>query len=82
MVCPYLSHPPNPYPGLPPPRLQKDYLQAVQRLDWYAVKEDLQRLFRASKDWWPADYGHYGSFFVRMAWHAAGTYRQRYVEEK
>ena len=75
--CPFSYHPPNPYPGLPDPRRQYDYVNAVQQLHWDHVKYDLQLLFRNSQDWWPADYGHYGAFFIRMAWHATGTYRER-----
>jgi len=52
-----------------------DYRAEFRTLDLAAVKADLARLMTDSQDWWPADYGHYGPFFVRMAWHAAGTYR-------
>ncbi len=52
-----------------------DYAQAFAALDYAALKQDLHVLMTDSKPWWPADYGHYGPFFIRMAWHAAGTYR-------
>ena len=52
-----------------------NYAQAFKGLDYYAVKKDLTALMTDSQPWWPADYGHYGPFFIRMAWHAAGTYR-------
>ena len=52
-----------------------DYRQNVKSLDIDAVKEDIVNVMRDSKDWWPADYGHYGPFFIRMTWHVAGTYR-------
>ena len=52
-----------------------DYAKAFLELDYRAVKRDLTALMTDSQPWWPADYGHYGPFFIRMAWHAAGTYR-------
>ncbi|CAH0054575.1 unnamed protein product, partial [Clonostachys solani] len=52
-----------------------DYAAAFKTLDYEAVKKDLRAVMTDSQDWWPADFGHYGGLFVRMAWHAAGTYR-------
>ncbi|WP_447764402.1 catalase/peroxidase HPI [Sphingopyxis panaciterrae] len=52
-----------------------DYSKAFALLDYQALKDDLTALMTDSQPWWPADYGHYGPFFIRMAWHAAGTYR-------
>ncbi len=52
-----------------------DYAEAFNALDYAALKADLTALMTDSQPWWPADYGHYGPFFIRMAWHAAGTYR-------
>src|SRR3546814_14754971 len=52
-----------------------DYAAAFRSLDYQALKDDLTALMIDSKPWWPVDYGHYGPFFIRMAWHGAGTYR-------
>ena len=52
-----------------------DYREAFKKIDYAALKKDLTALMTDSQEWWPADYGHYGPFFIRMTWHAAGTYR-------
>ena len=52
-----------------------DYRKEFKKLDYAALKKDLAALMTQSQDWWPADYGHYGGLFLRLAWHAAGTYR-------
>ncbi len=51
------------------------YAEEFKKLDYFALKKDLYALMTDSKEWWPADYGHYGGLFIRMAWHSAGTYR-------
>lgn len=51
------------------------YAEEFKKIDYYELKQDLQDLMTTSQDWWPADYGHYGPLFIRMSWHAAGTYR-------
>jgi catalase-peroxidase len=65
------QHPPKADPNGP----DFDYAAAFKGLDYQALKQDLHALMTDSQEWWPADYGHYGPFFIRMAWHAAGTYR-------
>ena len=52
-----------------------DYAEAFKKLDYAALKKDMAALMTESQDWWPADWGHYGGLFIRMSWHAAGTYR-------
>ena len=52
-----------------------DYVEEFNSIDYDALKADITEAMKTSQDWWPADYGHYGPFFIRMAWHAAGTYR-------
>jgi catalase-peroxidase len=52
-----------------------DYAEAFQKIDYTALKADIEEVLTTSKEWWPADFGHYGPFIIRMAWHAAGTYR-------
>ena len=58
-----------------PMSLDFDYREEFKKLDYQALKKDLNDLMTDTQEWWPADYGHYGPFFIRMTWHAAGTYR-------
>ena len=62
-------------PASDPMGLDFDYAEEFKKLDLKALKADLHALMTDSQEWWPADYGHYGPFFIRLAWHAAGTYR-------
>jgi catalase-peroxidase len=62
-------------PNIDPMGEEFDYAAAFDSLDFNSLKADLAALMTDSQDWWPADYGHYGPLFVRMAWHSAGTYR-------
>ena len=52
-----------------------NYAKEFKKLNYKALKKDMAALMTQSQDWWPADFGHYGPFFIRMAWHSAGTYR-------
>ncbi|MFB6357217.1 MAG: catalase/peroxidase HPI [bacterium] len=62
-------------PHMNPMEQDYDYGEEFQKIDYDQLKSDLEDLMTNSRDWWPADYGHYGALFIRMAWHAAGTYR-------
>ena len=62
-------------PGIRPVDEHFNYAEEFKKLDYEALKKDLYELMTRSQDWWPADYGHYGPLFIRMAWHSAGTYR-------
>jgi catalase (peroxidase I) len=75
-TCPFLQHGPPTYKGSPPASIQKEYTEALKKINWEDVKQDIRIVLQDSKDWWPADYGTYGGLFIRMAWHATGTYRQ------
>ena len=81
-LCPYARHhsggdskPPPGHPKLDTPTAADGYAKAVAELDLEAVKADLRELFVTSQEHWPADYGHYGPFMIRLAWHCAGSYR-------
>ena len=66
---------PSVHPGSKPASDTSTYAKDFLTLDLEEVKKDITALMTDSQEWWPADYGHYGPFFVRMTWHAAGTYR-------
>ncbi len=65
------------HPASNPMGADFDYRKAFSSLDLKAVKADIEKALTTSQDWWPADFGHYGPFFIRMAWHSAGTYRMQ-----
>ncbi|WP_332327803.1 catalase/peroxidase HPI [Thiohalorhabdus sp.] len=67
----------RPNPESDPRDADFSYAEQVEELDYAALKKDLKDMMTTSRDWWPADYGHYGPFFIRMSWHATGTYRMR-----
>ena len=69
------GHPAPARPASNPLGEDFDYAAAFEKLDYAALKADLKALMTDSQDWWPADWGHYGGLFIRMAWHSAGTYR-------
>ena len=62
-------------PAADPMGKKFDYEKEFNSLDIKALKRDIEKVMTTSQEWWPADYGHYGPFFIRMAWHSAGTYR-------
>jgi hypothetical protein len=63
-------------PGYPSPEIQLQYEQDLMEMDWKALEQDLEELMTKSQDsYWPADYGHYGPMFIRLAWHSCGSYR-------
>ena len=59
-----------------------DYKKEVKKLNFKAIKKDLLKLMTDSQEWWPADLGHYGGLFIRMAWHSAGTIERRWTRRK
>jgi len=63
------------YPVSDPMGKDFNYAEEFKKLDVDALKKDVEQVMTTSQDWWPADYGHYGPLFIRMTWHAAGTYR-------
>jgi len=65
---------PNP-PAVDPMGAEFDYAEEFESLDLDALKKDIEQVMTTSQPWWPADFGHYGPLFIRMAWHSAGTYR-------
>lgn len=69
------GHPPISPPLIPPTQPSPEYTAAMHSLDIEAVQEDLKMLMTDSQEWWPADYGNYGPFFIRLAWHCSGSFR-------